>query len=290
MTTALELVGQGVRDIAIIDREAQLGGVLNQCVHDGFGMEVFAENITGTEFAARLRAQIEQAGDAIRCYLDTTVLSIEMCQARLVLSDAKGTHVLLAHKVVLATGCRERSAASLPLAGSRPAGIVTAGTLQKMLNCAGWRLGTRAVILGSGDVGLIVARRLKLIGCEVACVVEISGNLGGRPFNKQRCLDANGIPLVLNSTITEVFGEERVSGVTVRNMQSGFEQHIDCDLLVSSLGLIPERELVEQWEADLPPWLIACGNADHVYDLVDTLVQDTRTKLQGFIKDSGWAR
>lgn len=274
--------------VLLAERDVRLGGILNQCVHDGFGLELFGESLTGPEYAAR---QIEGlAGSDVEVILDASVLRIES-DGRVHLLSPSGYSVLEPGAVVLAMGCRERSFASLVMPSCRPAGIWSAGTAQRLVNLEGLMVGRRVVILGSGDVGLIMARRLTLEGARVECVLELYPYPGGLPRNVSQCLNDFGIPLLLRHTVLEVLGKDRVAGVVIAGVGDdsrplpGTERTIECDTLLVSVGLIPENELtreaggamdlatggpvVDQQLMTSILGVFAAGNALHVHDLAD---------------------
>ena len=271
MTAALSAYDAGIEKIVILDRNDRLGGILNQCTHTGFGVAFLGEELTGTELAARLRERV--ADTAIEVRTDTTVLTLD-CTGKMTVSSAQGCEELTAGAVILASGCRERPIGTLHVTGTRPAGIFEAGAAQKMMNVADLDIGDNAVILGSGDVGLIVARIMAQRGKNVLCVLEREKTCGGSEKNKAECLDFYGIPLCLRQTVTRVHGLGRISGVTVKDLDSGEERFIKCDTLITSLGLVPERELAEM-AADKNgapgAWLFVCGDAERVHDTVDAV-------------------
>lgn len=280
----------GARDVLVIDREKQTGGILNQCIHTGFGLALFKEELTGPEFAARVNDTAEKAG--VRFMMETSVLKISPDRTVSVLNE-NGVSEIKAGAVVMCTGCRERPRGAIHIPGDRPAGVYTAGLAQKLVNIAGYLPGKKVVILGSGDIGLIMARRMTLEGAEVLAVVEVMPRPGGLVRNIVQCLDDFGIPLYLSHTITEIRGRERVEQVTVAKVGPGFEAvpgtefTLDCDTVLLSVGLIPENEVAETAGIRLNPatngmlvdenfmtsaeGIFGCGNALHVHDLVDNL-------------------
>lgn len=272
----------------LVERDDRLGGILNQCVHDGFGLELFKESLTGPEYAARLVAEADAAGVAVA--LGTSVLQVADGPTLRVLGPG-GYRSLSPCAVVLAMGCRERSFGSLMVAGPRPAGIYSAGAAQRMVNVDGLMVGRRAVVLGSGDVGLIMARRMVLEGAEVECVVERLPFPGGLARNISQCLNDFGIPLLLEHTVVGVFGQGRLEAVAIAQVDSagrlmpGTRRRVECDTLLVSVGLIPENELTREAGATVDPasggacvdqrlmtdmpGVFACGNVLHVHDLAD---------------------
>ncbi len=279
----------GVEDLVILEREHQAGGILRQCIHNGFGLHRYGEELTGPEYAARDIARAEELGLDIRC--DTTVLSVDGDRRVTCVSKADGLTVYQAGAVVLAMGCRERPRGALGTPGTRCAGIYTAGAAQKFVNLEGLMPGKRVVILGSGDIGLIMARRMTLQGAKVLACVELMPFSSGLNRNIVQCLHDYDIPLYLSHTVTDIRGRERLEGVTVmrvgpdRKPIPGTEIEFDCDTLLLSVGLIPENELSQRAGVALTPatsgavvdddlqtsvpGVFACGNVLHVHDLVD---------------------
>ncbi len=289
MAAAVEARKQGIEDILILEREDSLGGILQQCIHTGFGLEIFKEELTGPEYAFKYIEMVHNMG--ISYLTQTTVLSISPDRVVEAISAEKGLLRLKAKAVVLAMGCRERTRGALNIPGSRPAGIFTAGTAQKFVNMEGYLPGKKVVILGSGDIGLIMARRLTLEGAEVKMVCEIMPKPGGLTRNVVQCLYDFNIPLKLSHTVVEIHGRERLEGVTVaavdenRNPVEGSSEYVACDTLLLSVGLIPENEITreagikidpvkagpyvdENMETSMPG-VFACGNVVRVHDLVD---------------------
>ena len=259
----------GCTDIVLADRAVHSGGILPQCVHEGFGLSAFGTELTGPAYAGLLETLLE--GPGIRLLLNTEVLRISKDRTAL-LSSRDGLTELGFERMILAAGCRERSIGALPVAGTRPAGVYTAGQAQEMINLRRWNLGEKIVILGSGDLGMIMARRFTLEGKRVLALLEQEDRIGGMARNYHRCVEAFRIPIRFRSTVTEVHGTGRVSGVTVRNLDSGEEDFLPCDALVTAVGLIPERELVRGLGA--PEWLALAGNCSRVHDLVDSAVAE----------------
>ena len=285
----------GAEDILIVERDRMLGGILNQCIHNGFGLHTFKEELTGPEYAARF---IEQARELeIPYLLNTMVMSVDRDRTVTLMGRETGVKKIKADAVILAMGCRERSRGALSIPGYRPAGIYTAGTAQRLMNIEGFSVGRRAVILGSGDIGLIMARRLTLEGAKVLAVAELMPYSGGLKRNIVQCLDDYDIPLLLSHTVVDIRGRERVSGVTIaevddkRNPIPGTEQDYECDTLLLSCGLLPENELTRMTDAALSPvtggalvndrlqteipGIFACGNVLHVHDLVDYVSEES---------------
>ena len=284
----------GIDSILIIERDDQLGGILNQCIHNGFGLHTFKEELTGPEYAGRFIAQVEERG--IEYKLNTMVMDISNDKVVTAMNKTDGMFQIEAKAVVLAMGCRERSRGALNIPGYRPAGIYSAGTAQRLVNIEGYMPGKRVVILGSGDIGLIMARRMTLEGAEVLAVAELMPYSGGLKRNIVQCLDDFDIPLYLSHTVVDIQGKERVEGITIaevgpdRKPVPGTEIHYDCDTLLLSCGLLPENELSKTANVDLSPitsgpivndsletsvdGVFACGNVLHVHDLVDFVSQE----------------
>ena len=294
MAAAVSAYKNGVRDILILERNSALGDVLQQCIHNGFGLHRFKEDLTGVEFAARYADMVEEL--EIPYLLNTFVIELRPDRTITAVSPEEGLMEIQAKAIVLAMGCRERSRNALLIPGARGAGIMTAGTAQRYLNIDGYLPGRRIVIVGSGDIGLIMARQFVLEGCEVAAVVEIMPYSGGLPRNMKQCIEDFDIPVYYNSVISEVRGKERVSSVLVgkvdedRRLIPGTEFEISCDTLLISAGLIPENELTESAgiamsratkgalvTEDLQtsiPGIFSCGNVLHVHDLVDFVSEE----------------
>ncbi len=294
LAAAAAAYDKGARDILILEREEKAGGILNQCIHNGFGLTRFKESLTGPEYAARFVREVRER--KIETWLNTTVLSLSADKNVTAISPEKGVVTLRAKAVILAMGCRERSRGALNVAGTRPAGIYSAGAAQKYVNIKGYMPGKRVVILGSGDIGLIMARRMTLEGAKVLAVCEIMPYSSGLKRNIAQCLDDFGIPLYLNHTITKIEGEKRVTGVVVSEVDvnkqpiAGTEMHFDCDTVLFSVGLIPENELTKGAGIALSPktrgaevsqtretsaeGIFACGNVLQVHDLVDFVSEE----------------
>lgn len=295
LAAAVAAYDEGVKDILILEREERLGGILNQCIHNGFGLTRFKESLSGPEYAARFINQVKDRN--IEVMTETTVLSLTKDKYITAINTTYGVFVLQAKAVILAMGCRERSRGALNVAGSRPAGVYSAGTAQKYVNIMGYMPGKSVVILGSGDIGLIMARRMTLEGAKVHAVCEIMPYSSGLKRNIVQCLDDFNIPLYLNHTITKIEGEKRVTGVVVSKVDkdkkpiAGTEMHFDCDTVLFSVGLIPENELTKVAEIELSPrtrgavvyqnretnadGVFACGNVLQVHDLVDFVSEES---------------
>lgn len=286
----------GARNIVIVERDKELGGILNQCIHNGFGLHYFKEELTGPEYAGRFIRMLKSTG--VRVKLDTMVLDVTQEKEVHIVSAAEGYQVLQAKAVILAMGCRERARGAISIPGSRPAGIFTAGAAQRYVNMEGHMVGRRVLILGSGDIGLIMARRMTLEGAKVLACVELMPYSGGLNRNIVQCLQDFGIPLYLSHTIVDIRGNERVEQVTIAKVDAGrrpipgTERVFDCDTVLLSVGLIPENELskkagiridgktngpvvYENMETSIPG-IFACGNVVHVHDLVDFVTAESQ--------------
>lgn len=287
MAAAAAAKEAGAGSVILIERDEELGGVLNQCIHDGFGTKVFKEALTGPEYAAIYADKVRDA--EVETRLEATVLELTEDRVLTVLSE-EGMETIEAGAVVLAMGCRERPRGAIGIPGSRPAGVYTAGAVQNYMNLRNLAVGRRVVILGSGDIGLIMARRLTLEGAEVACVAEILPYPSGLARNVVQCLEDFDIPLFLNTTVAEIHGAKRVEGVTLASVSGmdvipGTERFVPCDTLMLSVGLIPENELSRQANVSIDrvtagpvvddafqtsnPGVFACGNVLQVHDIVD---------------------
>ncbi len=297
MSAAVSAYESGIKDILILERDSHLGGILQQCIHNGFGLHKFGEELTGPEYAARYEQKVKQYG--IEYKLNTMVLDIDADKKVTAVNKADGIFTVSAKAVILAMGCRERPKGALNIAGTRPAGIYSAGTAQKLVNMKGYMPGKDVVILGSGDIGLIMARRMTLEGAKVHAVCELMPYSGGLARNIQQCLNDFDIPLMLSHTVTQIHGKDRVVGVTVakvgedRKPICGTERYIPCDTLLLSVGLIPENELTKKANVPLDritngavvdqnrqtdiDGIFACGNVLHVHDLVDFVSDEAET-------------
>ncbi|MCL2221228.1 MAG: NAD(P)/FAD-dependent oxidoreductase [Oscillospiraceae bacterium] len=288
MAAALAAWDEGLTRILVVERDFMLGGILNQCIHTGFGIEYFEEVLTGPEYAWRFVSMVHDTD--IEVLTDTMVLSVSEDKTVHLAGKKAGFLVLTADSVVMATGCRERARGALGIAGTRPAGVITAGTAQRYVNIEGYMPGTRFVIIGSGDVGLIMARRMTLEGAKVLCVVEILPRPGGLLRNVVQCLYDFEIPLLLSHTVTDIRGRERVEEVIVsqvdgnRNAIPGTEQSFSCDTVLLSAGLIPENELLNAAGIGIEsskiqtsaPGIFVCGNALQVHDIVDNVTLEAQ--------------
>lgn len=269
MAAALSAKVEGSSNVLLVERSDALGGILNQCLHTGFGLSYFGVELTGPEYAAKFTDRIYSSD--IQVLLGTSVISLLPDKAALISGEKCGLMELKPKAVILSTGCRERPIGALTITGTRPSGIFSAGAAQKMVNLGGYDIGSRFIILGSGDVGLIMARQLKLLGKSVLCVLEKEKHCGGLERNRINCLESFDIPLRTCCTVSRIHGTGRIEGVTVLDLANGEEKFMSCDTLITSVGLIPERELSEEASVNgiLPDWLFLCGNACYVHDTVD---------------------
>lgn len=294
MSAAIAAYENGIRDILILERDERLGGILQQCIHNGFGLHRFGEELTGPEYAWRYEERVRELGIPFK--LNTMVLDITEDKVITATNPTDGIFTIEAKAVVLAMGCRERSRGALNIAGTRPAGVYSAGTAQKLVNMKGFMPGKKVVILGSGDIGLIMARRMSLEGAEVKAVCELMPYSGGLARNIEQCLNDFNIPLLLSHTVVKIHGKKRVEGVTIAKVDEKGKpiketmQFIECDTLLLSVGLIPENELTKSAGIDINritngadvtqsretsiPGVFACGNVLHVHDLVDYVSEE----------------
>ena len=296
LAAALEARKNGTERVLILERDKVLGGILNQCIHNGFGLHYFKEELTGPEYAGRFIEMLE--GTGIEVKLDTMVLHLEENRTVHAVNPTDGYLVLEAGSIVLAMGCRERTRGAIAIPGDRPSGIFTAGAAQRYVNIEGYMVGKRVVILGSGDIGLIMARRMTLEGAKVLACVELMPYSGGLNRNIVQCLHDFNIPLYLSHTVTDIKGKERLEQVTVAKVDEarrpipGTEMMFDCDTLLLSVGLIPENELTKEAGIQMDPrtngavvfenmetslsGVFACGNVVHVHDLVDYVTMESQ--------------
>ena len=296
LAAAIAAREKGVEDILIIERDKELGGILNQCIHAGFGLHTFGQELTGPEYAGRFISRVQELH--IPYLLRTMVLDLSRDRVLTVTGPETGLIQIQAQAVILAMGCRERPRGALNIPGYRPAGIYSAGTAQRLVNMEGFMPGKNVVILGSGDIGLIMARRMTLEGAKVHAVAEVLPYSGGLKRNIVQCLEDFDIPLYLSTTVVDIHGRERLEGVTLARVDEnrrpipGTEQHIPCDTLLLSVGLLPENELssaagvrlsgvtggpeVTDRLATSIPGVFACGNVLHVHDLVDFVSQEAQ--------------
>ncbi|MEZ3506442.1 MAG: NAD(P)/FAD-dependent oxidoreductase [Lachnospiraceae bacterium] len=294
LSAAVSAKKSGTDSILILERDKELGGILNQCIHNGFGLHTFKEELTGPEYAGRFIEQVKEL--QIEYKLHTMVMDISSDKVVTAMNSTDGLFEIRAGAVILAMGCRERSRGALNIPGYRPAGIFSAGTAQRLVNMEGYLPGRKVVILGSGDIGLIMARRMTLEGAQVQVVAELMPYSGGLKRNIVQCLDDYGIPLKLSHTVVEIRGKERVEGITLAQVDekgrpiAGTEEEYECDTLLLSVGLIPENELSSGMGVELSrvtsgpvvnegletniEGVFACGNVLHVHDLVDFVSEE----------------
>lgn len=303
LAAAIELYEKGVRDILILEREKSLGGILRQCIHDGFGLTRFGETLSGPEYAARFVRKVKEL--QIPYMTETTVLKLTK-DKRVYAASLNGFLEIQARAVVLAMGCRERTRGAISIPGTRPAGVYTAGVAQAYINLKNRMVGRKVIILGSGDIGMIMARRMTLEGAKVLGVFELQPYASGLPRNIEQCLNDYQIPLYLSHSVTEIKGKERLESVVIskvdENLQpiEGTQKEYECDTLILSVGLIPENELTWMAEAKQDegtkgaavderyqttvPGIFAAGNVLHVHDLVDFVSMEAEQMADGVAK------
>lgn len=303
LAAALEARRQGAEKVLLIERDTEMGGILQQCIHDGFGLHRFEARLSGGQYAQRFIDELEKTDIEVK--LDTIVLQVTDNKVVYACNPEDGMMEIQAGAVILAMGCRERTASQVFIYGTRPAGVLTAGAVQRYINMEGYIPGKKAVILGSGDIGLIMARRMTLEGIEVKGVYEVMPSPGGLTRNIVQCLDDYGIPLHLSTTVVRTYGKQRLEGITVAKVDEnrkpipGTEEYIDCDLLVLAVGLIPENELSKQAGVEMDPktkgpvvdntfmtsipGVFACGNVSVVFDLVDYVSQSGEIAARGAV-------
>ena len=296
LAAAISCYDQGVTDLLILERDEHLGGILQQCIHNGFGVHLFKEELTGPEYAQRFIDEVERR--KIPYLLNSMVLEIDEKKTVYCINPEMGLMEIQAKAIILAMGCRERTRGALKIPGTRPAGVFTAGMAQKLVNLHGYLPGKEIVILGSGDIGLIMARRMTWEGARVKMVCEIMPYSTGLARNVHQCLNDYGIPLKFNCTVVNIHGKERVEGVTIAKVDEnrrpipGTEEYVSCDTLLLSVGLIPENELsealgvemdpvtngpvVDEYRQTSSPGVFACGNVLHVHDLVDYVSEEAK--------------
>ncbi|SKA99641.1 Thioredoxin reductase [Caloramator quimbayensis] len=296
LAAAIEAKEKGIDDILIIERDKSLGGILNQCIHNGFGLHIFGEQLTGPEYADRFIKKAKDLG--IEYYLNTMVLNMTEDKTITVLNENEGLFNIKAKAVICAMGCRERTRGALNIPGTRPSGVFTAGAAQRFVNMEGYNVGKEVVILGSGDIGLIMARRMTLEGAKVKMVLEIMPYSTGLKRNIVQCLDDFDIPLKFNYTVVKIHGRERLEGVTIAKVDENRKpieqtfEYVKCDTLLLSVGLIPENELSREAGVEIDrvtsgpivteamqtsiDGIFACGNVVHVHDLVDFVTMESR--------------
>ena len=301
MSAAIAAYESGIRDILILERDSELGGILRQCIHNGFGLHRFGEELTGPEYAWRYEEKVRELGIPFK--LDTMVLDITEDKVITASNSEDGIFTIKAKAIILAMGCRERPRGALNIAGHRPSGIYSAGMAQKLVNMKGYLPGKNVVILGSGDIGLIMARRMTLEGAKVHAVCELMPYSGGLIRNIEQCLNDFGIPLKLSHTVVDIHGKERLEGVTIAKVDEKrrpieeTKEYIPCDTLLLSVGLIPENELtksagisidritsgavVDQDRQTDIEGIFSCGNVLHVHDLVDYVSEEAEIAGRG---------
>ena len=296
LAAAYEAYQNGLQKVAIIERDRELGGILNQCIHNGFGLHYFKEELTGPEYTSRFIQMVKNT--EIENHFNTMVLDITKDKEVHCISKERGYQILKSRSIVLSMGCRERTRGAIGIPGTRPSGVFTAGTAQRFVNMEGYMVGKKVVILGSGDIGLIMARRMTLEGAEVLACVEVLPYSGGLNRNIVQCLEDYNIPLYLSHTIVEIKGDKRVEEVVVAKVDEnripikGTEFSLSCDTVLLSVGLIPENELSKKMGIQLDkrtkgafvneqmqtsiPGVFACGNVVHVHDLVDFVTEEAQ--------------
>ncbi|STO00917.1 Glutamate synthase [NADPH] small chain [[Eubacterium] infirmum] len=304
LAAAAKLKQEGLKDVVLIEKDAELGGVLNQCIHNGFGLTTFKEQLSGPSFAERYEDQVREAGVEVK--LNTMVTHMSSDKIIEYVNREEGYQKLQADIIILSVGCYERSRGALAISGQRPTGVYTAGQAQKYLNIDGYMVGKRVFILGSGDIGLIMARRMSLEGAKVLGVAELMPYSNGLPRNMKQCLDDFGIPLYLSHTVTNVYGEDRLEKIELtkvdenRNPIPGSEMYFDVDTLLLSVGLIPENSLAEEAGIAMDmitrgpvvdenymtsvPGIFACGNGLHVHDLADFVTKQAGEAALGALR------
>lgn len=304
LAAAAKLKQEGLKDVVLIEKDAELGGVLNQCIHNGFGLTTFKEQLSGPSFAERYEDQVVEAGVEVK--LNTMVTHMSRDKVIEYVNQEEGYQKLQADIIILSVGCYERSRGALAISGERPTGVYTAGQAQRYLNIDGYMVGKSVFILGSGDIGLIMARRMSLEGAKVLGVAELMPYSNGLPRNMKQCLDDFGIPLYLSHTVTNVYGEDRLEKIELakvdenRNPIPGSEMHFDVDALLLSVGLIPENSLAEEAGIDMDmstrgpivdenymtsvPGIFACGNGLHVHDLADFVTKQAGEAALGALR------
>lgn len=304
LAAAAKLKQEGLKDVVLIEKDAELGGVLNQCIHNGFGLTTFKEQLSGPSFAERYEDRVVEAGVEVK--LNTMVTHMSSDRIIEYVNQEEGYQKLQADIIILSVGCYERSRGALAISGERPTGVYTAGQAQRYLNIDGYMVGKSVFILGSGDIGLIMARRMSLEGAKVLGVAELMPYSNGLPRNMKQCLDDFGIPLYLSHTVTNVYGEDRLEKIELakvdenRNPIPGSEMYFDVDTLLLSVGLIPENSLAEEAGIDMDmstrgpivdenymtsvPGIFACGNGLHVHDLADFVTKQAGEAALGALR------
>lgn len=304
LAAAAKLKQEGLKDVVLIEKDAELGGVLNQCIHNGFGLTTFKEQLSGPSFAERYEDQVVEAGVEVK--LNTMVTHMSSDRIIEYVNQDEGYQKLQAEIIILSVGCYERSRGALAISGERPTGVYTAGQAQRYLNIDGYMVGKSVFILGSGDIGLIMARRMSLEGAKVLGVAELMPYSNGLPRNMKQCLDDFGIPLYLSHTVTNVYGEDRLEKIELAKVDEnrkpipGSEMYFDVDTLLLSVGLIPENSLAEEAGISMDmstrgpivdenymtsvPGIFACGNGLHVHDLADFVTKQAGEAALGALR------
>ena len=304
LAAAAKLKQEGLKDVVLIEKDAELGGVLNQCIHNGFGLTTFKEQLSGPSFAERYEDQVVEAGVEVK--LNTMVTHMSRDKVIEYVNQEEGYQKLQADIIILSVGCYERSRGALAISGERPTGVYTAGQAQRYLNIDGYMVGKSVFILGSGDIGLIMARRMSLEGAKVLGVAELMPYSNGLPRNMKQCLDDFGIPLYLSHTVTNVYGEDRLEKIELAKVDEnrkpipGSEMYFDVDTLLLSVGLIPENSLAEEAGISMDmstrgpivdenymtsvPGIFACGNGLHVHDLADFVTKQAGEAALGALR------
>ena len=304
LAAAAKLKQEGLKDVVLIEKDAELGGVLNQCIHNGFGLTTFKEQLSGPSFAERYEDQVVEAGVEVK--LNTMVTHMSSDRIIEYVNQEEGYQKLQADIIILSVGCYERSRGALAISGERPTGVYTAGQAQRYLNIDGYMVGKSVFILGSGDIGLIMARRMSLEGAKVLGVAELMPYSNGLPRNMKQCLDDFGIPLYLSHTVTNVYGEDRLEKIELAKVDEnrtpipGSEMYFDVDTLLLSVGLVPENSLAEEAGIDMDmstrgpivdenymtsvPGIFACGNGLHVHDLADFVTKQAGEAALGALR------
>ena len=310
LAAAISAYENGLEKILIVERDVELGGILNQCIHNGFGLHYFKEELTGPEYAGKFIEKLE--GTSIEVLMDTICLEVTDKKQVHIMNKIKGYQILKAKAICLAMGCRERTRGAIQLPGARPSGIMTAGAAQRYVNMEGFMVGKKVVILGSGDIGLVMARRMTLEGAEVLACIEVMPYSGGLNRNIVQCLHDFDIPLYLSHSIIDIKGNERLESITMaqidanREVIPGTEEEIECDTLLLSVGLIPENELSRKMGVKMDqktkgalvfenretsiPGIFACGNVLHVHDLVDNVSAESMiagAAAAAYVKNQG---
>lgn len=304
LSAAATLKNNGINDVVLIEKDAELGGILNQCIHNGFGLTTFKEQLSGPSFAERFEKQALDSGVEIK--LDTMVTSMSDDRIIEYVNSKEGYQKIKADLIILSVGCYERNRGALAIPGERPTGVYTAGQAQRYLNIDGYIVGKKVFILGSGDIGLIMARRMSLEGADVLGVAELMPYSNGLPRNMKQCLDDFGIPLYLSHTVTHIYGHNRLEKIEITKVDenrqpiSGTEMYFDVDTLLLSVGLIPENSLAEEAGVEmdprisgpvvdenymtLVPGIFACGNGLHVHDLADFVTKQAGEAAMGAVR------